>query len=142
MQCFSRLVLISVAGLTMLSACHSDSTTDTTDTQMARATPEQRVTVSDQTTIQSLAEDIRTAPDAIAEANALKRFRQYASDHGYTYRVQSFRPGTRLQITDAPARGYPVITEVNVYHADERVSTFTFTPRDNHNIYLITKSPT
>jgi hypothetical protein len=132
-------VLVAVAGLLFLSACHSNSSTSS-DTQMTRATPEERVTAADQTTIQSLAEDIRTAPDAIAEANALKRFRQYSSDNGYTYRVQSFRPGTRIQITDAAARPYPVITEVNVYHADERVHTFTFTPRDNHNIYLITKS--
>ena len=109
------------------------------DSGLAPATPDQRVSHSDQATVQSLADEIQTASDPVSEANTLKRFRQYAADHGYTYRVNSFMPGTRLRIADATARRTPVVTEVQVYHADQLVHTFTFTPRDNHNIYLIAK---
>ena len=109
----------------VIAGCHSSTP----------PTPSATVSRSNERTIENYADDIRTAPDGLAEANALKAFRQYCIDHGYTYRVL---PADR-SVAAASVRDRPIATTVAVYRAEEHIYTFSFIPRDNRNLALIAK---
>jgi hypothetical protein len=89
--------------------------------------------------LDALAQEIRNAPDPIAEGEAIKRFREYAIDHGLTYQVVSYDAATGARLADPAGRSGAVRTDVAVYRAEQHVYSFSFRPRDTSNVALIAK---
>src|SRR4051794_29556509 len=87
--------------------------------------------------LQRLANRVQTAPDGIAEAEALRQLRQYLVDHRLLYRTGTARASDGRAINNAAVRGEPLRATVEVLRGEQPVYTFAFVPKDNRNLTLI-----
>jgi hypothetical protein len=92
---------------------------------------------NDSPTLDRLVSDVQTAQTAEAEANALRRLRQYERDNGLTYATRSFRTFDNAKVTDPSVSRDPVRTEVTIFRGRDTLRTFQFVPKDNRNLAVM-----
>jgi hypothetical protein len=99
--------------------------------------PDERASVqAEAATADDYVAAIGTAPTAAAEADAIRRLRQWEVRNGLTYQIQTVRIEDGAVVQDASVRTTPVRATVTIFRGREVVRTFSFTPRDNRNLAL------
>jgi hypothetical protein len=139
------VIIVTAIACFWLAGCHSEPT------YVYRAPPEPVVTTppppppteqpdpayGKAIRIEDLARAIQTAPDAIAEAQAIERLRQFEKIHNMTYTIQTTRLDLNRQIDDASATNLPIRADLSVFQGQRPVYNFSFTPKDNRNLALL-----
>jgi hypothetical protein len=119
--------LLAAGLLVILVGCQSTT----------RTIPDERASVqAEAATADDYIAAIRAAPTAPAEADAIRRLRQWEVRNGLTYQIQTVRIEDNAVVHDASVLNTPVRAVVTIYRGREVVSTFRFTPRDNRNLVL------
>jgi hypothetical protein len=81
-----------------------------------------------------LISDVQTAQTPQAEAEAVRRLRQYEKDHNLTYATRSYRTYDNAVISDPSVSRDPLRTEVTIFRGRETLKSFQFIPKDNRNL--------
>ena len=127
----AAIASIVVAGIAAVAGCRNTPSTN--------AGPEPKVTHGDSDDVRDLATAVQTAPDAVAEAAALRKLQRYAAKERYTYTVNTYLVSSGERVRSATVSTAPIRVEMSIYRADQPVHTFSFIPRDNRNIEIIAK---
>jgi len=117
-----------VASLLTVGCAHHDPTMNRPADESVRAESD---------SVDGIARSVTAAPDAAAEADALRRLHRYAADHGLTYTVRTVRVADNVEIKSASVGGQQVTALVTLFHGRDVVRTFSFVPRDNRNLALL-----
>lgn len=81
--------------------------------------------------------NVITAPSPAAEADALRKLRQWEIDNGMTYRLKVYRSSDYAEVKDASTLREPVRAEVTIYRGRDPVRSFVFQPKDNKNLAVL-----
>lgn len=104
----------------------------------AAGSPSQRGSVQrEATTADDYVMNVITAPDPAAEADALRKLRQWEIDNGMTYRLKVYRSSDYAEVEDASTVREPVRAEVTIYRGRDPVRSFVFQPKDNRNLAIL-----
>ena len=125
--------LTAAAPLLLLLLVGCESTTRTT------SVPDERRPIrAEAVTAEDYVADIQAAPTAAAEADAIRRLRQWEVRNGLTYQIQTVRVADNAPVHDASASvgNAPVRATVTIFRGREVVRTFSFVPKDNRNLVL------
>lgn len=136
MKATFRLSLFCLLAAALIGGCqHKD--TGPRGAPQTTTTPGQTTVViegSEHDALGRLVSDVQTAQTPQAEADALRRLRQYEKDQGLTYATRSFRTYDNAVIADPSVSRDPLRTEVTIFRGRETLRTFQFIPRDNRNL--------
>ena len=80
--------------------------------------------------------DVVTAPTPAAEADAIRRLRQWEIDNGMTCTIKARRSSDYSAVQDPSTVREPLRAEVTFYRGLDPVRSFVFEPRDNRNLAL------
>jgi hypothetical protein len=117
--------------LSTLAGCKATPDTDRVETRSKRV-PVQREAV----TADDYVMNVVTAPTAAAEADAIRKLRQWEIDNGMTYTVKARRSSDYSEVEDPSTVREPLRAEVTIYRGRDPVRSFVFQPRDNRNLAL------
>jgi hypothetical protein len=92
---------------------------------------------SDAQILADLANDVQTAPDAIAEGAAIKRLQKWMADHGHTFQLDTTRAESGTPMREPSAFNDVMRAHVTVFRGQQPIYEFTFVPRDNRNLALL-----
>jgi len=92
---------------------------------------------SDVERIYELANNVQSAPNALAEADAIRRLRTWMSAHDMTYTLRAYRSSNGQFIDSPSVLREPVRADMEIYRGRERLHQFGFVPRDNQNLALL-----
>ena len=124
-----RIVLLM--GLVFAAiGCHSTSTRRVESRE--RSVPLQR----EAATADDFIAAIQAAHTAAAEADAIRKLRQWEVNNGLTYTIHTFRTYDNALVDGASVGNQPVRAQVTIFRGCEVVRTFTFIPKDNRNLAL------
>jgi hypothetical protein len=129
-----------MAAVFLAGCAHRNETSTTTVETIHRAparTSEDAVVRNENNQLQLLGERIAGAPDAIAEAEAIRQLREYLVSHRLLYRTNTVRYADGTPVTGAPARNEQVRADVQILRGEQTISNFSFIPKDNHNLALL-----
>jgi len=80
--------------------------------------------------------NVITAHTPAAEADAIRKLRQWEIDNGMTYTVKAYRSSDYSEIPDPSVVREPVRAEVTIYRGRDPIRSFVFQPKDNRNLAL------
>ena len=90
--------------------------------------------------LDGLAQNIIDAPDALAEAQALREWDAHLRRNKYTYSVDAYQAGTEEKVASPSVSKLPLRVQISVYRADQKLHEFSFIPKENENIRVIAKA--
>lgn len=124
------LPLLHSAGLVLVLAAGCQPTGTT-------RTPDERDSIrGEAATADDHVASILAAPTREAEADAIRRLRQWEVRNGLTYEIRTVRIADGEVVRDASVLSAPVRATVTIFRGREVVRTFNFTPKDNRNLVL------
>ena len=129
-QCVPILGMLLM--LSTLAGCKSPADRGPVESRSERV-PVQREAV----TADDYVMNVVTAPTPAAEADALRKLRQWEIDNGMTYRLKVYRSSDYAELQDASTIREPVRAEVTIYRGRDPVRSFVFQPKDNRNLAVL-----
>ena len=129
--------VIAAVGTVLLNlGCHSSTKPPPAEARES-ANPSQTTIRSNQEDVSTLAAAVRNAPDAVAEADALRRLHRYATDNAMTYDVKPVSTTTGQPAQSPAVAGELLRVTVTTYRGQQPVYSFTFVPKDNRNLSIL-----
>jgi hypothetical protein len=131
-----RAFVIAVGTLLLNLGCHSSTKPPPAEARES-ANPSVSTIHTNQADLAGLADAVRRAPDATAEADALRSLQRYQTDHAMTYDLKALGTLSGRPIASPQVATEPVRVTLTTYRGQQPVYTFTFVPKDNRNLALL-----
>jgi hypothetical protein len=122
--------------LLMVVGCHSETKPPPAEARES-ANPSVSTIRTNQDDVATLADAVRNARDATAEADALRALQKYQTDHAMTYDIKAVGTLSGRTIASPQLASEPVRVTMTTYRGQQPVYTFIFVPKDNRNLALL-----